>query len=226
MGRNIERDERETAKRKDAIIQAGFRLFSENSIEAVSIQTVADAAEVGVATIYKYFQTKVNLTIAISAWIWTTFLGECEKEVPPEQRAQMNAYDLMSYYTDMIIKIYVEHPDMLRFSSNFKTFINRNGATPEQLQLHLGPLSPLREDFHRQYEAAKKNGCIRTDVSEDDMYTTVSITMLSMAERYAQGIVWADTQKQDYKAELLYLKEMILNWMTMKLPTADSKGGG
>lgn len=222
MGRNIERDEKEAAKRKDAIIQAGFHLFSQNSIETVSIQAVSDAADVGVATIYKYFQTKVNLTIAISAWIWTTFLHECEKEVSPEARAQLNACDLMEYYTDMIIKLYLERPDILRFSSNFKTFINRNGAMSEQLQAHLAPLLPLRKNFHDQYEAARQNHCIRTDVSEDDMYTTVSVTMLSMAERYAQGIVWADKPTPQYKPELIYLKEMLLDWMTK---TPAPKGG-
>ena len=70
MPRNIERDEKEAMRRKEQLMEAGFRLFSQYGIENVSLQRVADAAEVGVATLYNYYQTKVKLVIAISGKIW------------------------------------------------------------------------------------------------------------------------------------------------------------
>lgn len=70
MPRNIERDKREADRRKNQLIEAGFRLFSQNGIETVSLQKVADAANVSPATMYKYFLTKEKLLIAISAKVW------------------------------------------------------------------------------------------------------------------------------------------------------------
>lgn len=70
MARNTERDEREATRRKEQLMKDGFKLFSENGIENVSLQKVADAADVGVATMYKYYQTKVKLVVAISGKIW------------------------------------------------------------------------------------------------------------------------------------------------------------
>ena len=61
MPRNIERDKREADRRKNQLIEAGFRLFSQNGIETVSLQKVADAANVSPATMYKYFLTKEKL---------------------------------------------------------------------------------------------------------------------------------------------------------------------
>lgn len=52
MPRNIERDKREADRRKNQLIEAGFRLFSQNGIETVSLQKVADAANVSPATIH------------------------------------------------------------------------------------------------------------------------------------------------------------------------------
>ncbi len=63
MPRNIERDKREADRRKNQLIEAGFRLFSQNGIETVSLQKVADAANVSPATMYKYFLTKEKLLI-------------------------------------------------------------------------------------------------------------------------------------------------------------------
>jgi hypothetical protein len=36
--------------------------------------------------------------------------------------------------------------------------------------------------------------------------------MLAVAERYAQGIVWADDHKEDHTQELEFLKGMLLTW--------------
>lgn len=47
-------------------MEAGFSLFSQYGIEAVSLQRVAEAADVGVATMYKYYRTKENLVITIN----------------------------------------------------------------------------------------------------------------------------------------------------------------
>lgn len=66
MARNTERDEREATRRKEQLMKAGFKLFSENGIENVSLQKVADAADVGVATMYKYYQTS---TVAINQYL-------------------------------------------------------------------------------------------------------------------------------------------------------------
>ena len=81
MPRNIERDEKEAMRRKEQLMEAGFRLFSQYGIENVSLQRVADAAEVGVATLYNYYQTKVKLVIAISGKIW----GDLWKEILEEK---------------------------------------------------------------------------------------------------------------------------------------------
>ena len=40
MPRNIERDEKEAMRRKEQLMEAGFRLFSQYGIENVSLQMV------------------------------------------------------------------------------------------------------------------------------------------------------------------------------------------
>lgn len=216
MARNVERDEKEALKRKKRILRAGFRLIAKKGIEAVSIQEIADEAEVGVATMYKYYQNKPNLVVNISAFVWQDFIQACEKEVSQKDREKLNAYELIAYYADMMIQLYTRQPEVLRFSGDFKTYINREDVPEQVVRVHLDPLAMLRDLFHVQYEAARENGCIRTDIPEDVLYTTATITMLSMAERYAQGIVWADNERKNHVQELQVLKEMLLDWVTKK----------
>lgn len=59
-----------------------FKLFVKNSIEAVSIQQIADAAEVGVASVFRYYANKTDLVIAVSAYKWHESLKKIEKSRP------------------------------------------------------------------------------------------------------------------------------------------------
>lgn len=216
MARNIERDEKEAERRRKQLLEAGFDLFSRHGIEAISLQMVADTAEVGVATLYNYYQNKLSLVIAISAEVWENVRKELLEPFGLKALEGMNAYQLIEYYCDSIISLYRNKPEVLRFSANYKTYICREGVSQEQLKVQLDVLKPIGVRFHRKYEEAKTDGSIRTDLSEWELFTTFTLTMLGMAERYAQGVVWADNPAGNHVKELLYLKEMLLAWVKGK----------
>jgi AcrR family transcriptional regulator len=52
------RKEREFKRREEDILQAAYDLFSEKGIESVTIEMIAEKAEVGKGTIYKHFSSK------------------------------------------------------------------------------------------------------------------------------------------------------------------------
>lgn len=213
MARNVERDEREALRRKTQLIQAGFELFSKKGIENVSMQSVAEAADVGPATMYNYFKTKVNLVVAISGYIWKSVWDQKLGSVGMETMMEKDAYQLVVQYTDTILMLYKTRPDFLRFSGNYKTFVVRERTQRNQLEEHLSALEPIGKLFHVKYEEAKVNHSIRTDIPEEEMFTTITLTMLGMAERYAEGIVWADNESPNHLKELEYTRDMILQWV-------------
>jgi len=216
MARNIERDAREEARRRDQLISNGFRLFSERGIENVSLQEIATTSEVGVATLYNYYGNKTNLLVAISAKIWLDFWNSIRTEEATIYIENGPAINWVVYYCDRIMALYREKPEMLRFSSDYKTFICREGYAANIAKQQIEALKPIVEDFHITYERAKVDGSMRTDIPENEMLTTIALTMLSTAERYAQGIVWADDNYESHLNELMHLREMILMWCTAK----------
>jgi len=211
MPRNIARDEIREQERRSRMIEAGFRLFSEKTIESVTLQQVADEAGVSIATLYSYYQNKVNLAIAISAAKW----GTCWRNAHAAMLSNcdtMNAMDWLIYYCDSIIGLYHNRPELLRFSSNFKTYICHEKTPHEALRDQYIALRPMQENFLWYYEKAKTDHSIRTDLPVDEMFTTIAHTMLTMAERYAIGLVWADNNTTDHTAELQHLKDMLVMW--------------
>lgn len=64
----------------------------------------------------------------------------------------------------------------------------------------------IRSGFHRSYvEQNEEVSTVRGKI-------LVQESMLAMAERYAQGIVWARRGEEDHTQELRIAEEMILSW--------------
>ncbi|MCQ2512718.1 MAG: TetR/AcrR family transcriptional regulator [Lachnospiraceae bacterium] len=212
MPRNIEKDLHEEAKRRKHILESGLKLFSEHGIESVSMNAVAAAAGVGPTTLFKYFHNKEQLVIAISGMAWKNVWLETLSQYGEKQFSEFTAYKMIRIYTSSLIHIYQEHPEILRFSGNYKTFICHQRTKAEDLGEHLEPLKPIQTMFHQAYIRAKTDHSIRTDISEDVLFTSVAIGMLAIAERYAQGIIWANHGGENHIQELEIVQEMILNW--------------
>ncbi len=72
------RRERAKATCRTQIIKAGIRLFGERNIDAVTVDEIAAAADVGKGTIYNYFRTKEDIVVA--------FMADFERKVHAELR--------------------------------------------------------------------------------------------------------------------------------------------
>lgn len=213
MPRNVEKDAKEELIRRKNILEAGLRLFSKRGIESVSLQEIADEAGVGIATLYNYYKNKVNLVNVISANMWKNVWDKNIAEVGADVLETYNAYQRIEGYFDLMIQLYREHPEILRFSSYYKTYMNQENVEKAEANEHLNVVDPIAVIFHTLYEKAQIDKSIRTDIDEHTMFTTLALTMLGMAERYAQGLVWASNDENDYTKELTILKNMMLQWL-------------
>ena len=213
MTRNAERDKLEAERRKTQLIEAGFELFARYGIESVSLSAVAKKADVAASTMYKYFQNKASLAVAISARIWSDVWTTSREQQGANTLAQMDPYQLFELYANTIIGLYLERPQILRYSANYKTYICRENVPEGMLGEHLDPLRPIAELFLGSCKAAATGTPVRTDVSPEKMFSFLALTMLTMAERYAQGLVWTEVPEGAHADDLMQLKNLLLTWM-------------
>ena len=208
--RNLEKDELEMAARREAMLSAGFRLFAEKGIEPVSMQEVADACKVGVATLYRYYNTKLSLVIAIGVRQWEDY-GAWAKALRKERHADdMTAAEDLSFYLDFFIDLYQNHKDLLRFNQNFNNYVQHEGASPEQLKPYVAAVGALGLFSHKIYEKGLRDGTIRTDMGEEKLFAATSHIMLAVAVRYAQGLLFSAGDEADRTEEFELLKRALL----------------
>jgi len=212
--RNQEKDELEMAARRDAMLREGFRLFAEKGIGPVSMQEVANACGVGIATLYRYYNTKLALVIAIGTQQWEEYRTYARGRREACGADAMCAAEELDFYLDFYIDLYQNYKDLLRFNQDFNNFVQHEGATEEQLRPYVEVVSEFNHIFRGVYEKGLHDGSIRTDMPPDKMFAATSHIMLAVAVRYAQGLLYSADREEDRTEEFLLLKQMILNTFT------------
>ena len=213
--RNLEKDEIEMAARRELMLKESFRLFSEKGIEATPMQEVAKACGLGIATLYRYYSTKLELVIAIGTRKWEEFGEYVEKKRAERGIDNMNAAEELEFYLDCYVVLYNGHKELLRFNQDFNNYVLHERATIEQLRGYLEAIGTFAHMFHGVYQKGLRDKTIRTDLSEEKMFAATSHIMLAVAVRYAQGLLWAAGSEADRTEEYLLLKQMILREFTV-----------
>jgi len=208
--RNAEKDAAEMAERRGRLLEAGFRLFASRTIESVKLTEIADEAGLGIVTLYRYFKTKPDLVIELGTKKWIEYYTEVEKAYAARGGEKMNAAEEMEFFLDSIIELYSSHKDVLKFNRNFDTYVKHKECTAEQMRPYNEAVNVFAHKFHTVYLKAKKDGTLDLRIPEKRLFINTLYTVLSVAGKYAEGLVYPSDEQHDMTDELVMLKEMIL----------------
>ena len=212
--RNSELDALEMAERRERLLKAGFSLFVKRSIEAVKLVDIAVAANVGIATLYRYFKTKPDLVIEIGTSIWRKYYVDVQAAYARRNGVKMNAAEELEFFIDSIIDLYRFHKDVLRFNRNFDTYVMHEECTAEQMRPYNESVNDFARKFHTVYLKAQEDGTLDTSIPEQRLFVNTLYIVLSVAGKYAEGLIYPSDAQSDMTEELLMLKRMILDSVT------------
>ena len=208
--RNQKKDAIEMAAKKQKILATGFRLFSEKTIEKVTMNNVADACGIGVATLYRYYGTKPALVLGIATWLWESYAIKNIRILENMERKETSDVKEYEFFLDAFIDLYRNHKDMLRFNQQFNNFIRSENIAQEQLEPYNRMIKTLEKRFHETVLKGKQDGTIRTDLPEEIIFSTTIHLMLSVTMRYASGLLYEPLGEEEAERELIRLKRMLL----------------
>ena len=214
--RNAQKDAVEMAEKRARMLKCGFELFSSRAIEPVTMQEIASKSGIGIATIYRYFPTKLEFVIEIAVQRWRDFLVYVKEEDEKAHIFDKTAAEQFAHYLDYYILLYREHRDHLRFNYDFNLYVVNSGATKEQMKEFTETVSGFASQFDRIYETGKRDGTLRTDVTADELFASSAHIMLAVATRYSAGLMFHAQKVNDDCAELEMLKDMITDRFTVK----------
>lgn len=215
--RDKEKDAAQMAARREGMLETAFALFSVKGIDAVSMPQVAKACDCGIATLYRYFNTKLALAVAVNAWAWERLFDEDEEARRGSSYEHMTGAQQFEAYLDRFISLYRDRRNLLRFNQFFNIYVKAEAVSQEQIAPFLGVVQEIHSWFHGIYCKGQRDGTLRADVSEEDMFTSTIHLMLAVATRYAVGLVYEPQQWPGAESELVLLKNMLMKEYALAL---------
>ena len=208
MGRNLKKDAIEMAAKNQRILENGFRIFAENTIEKVTMLDVAKAAGIAISSLYRYYSTKPKLVMAISTWAWDAYAKENERIETEASKPDRTAAEIFESYLDSFLDLYHNHRNLLRFNQFFNVYLVSEDISEEEMGPYLDMVRGLERRFGRIYQRAQQDGTLCTDISEKKMFSMTLHLMLAVVTRYAVGLVY--NEESDAEEELRLQKDMLV----------------
>ena len=193
--------------REDGIVYVAAELFLQNGIENVKMTDVAEKAEVGVASLYRYFGTKDALVIRAGALLWRD-LDRLFSEVyeAADFRARPGI-EQVSRLFGVYLTLFREQPDFIRFVGNFDSFVMHVKPDPAVLAEYEAGVLNFYPVFLSSYEAGIRDGSIRPIASPRLYYDSVCHAVMALAQKLLRGEI-LQTDGFGDASELTLLQDM------------------
>jgi AcrR family transcriptional regulator len=193
----------------DAVI-AAKELFLVRKIDAVKMVEIADRANIGVASLYRYFETKEAIAIAAAQLLWEEIKADCLPKLMSKEFANRSGIEQIQGILDVYTDLLQNHTAFLRFLSDFDSFCIKQSIPKEKLLTYENSMADFYAPYQRAVETGQTDGtvCLRSDPAL--LYLTVNHTMLALLKKITQGeILSVDCHSAE---ELEILKGIVLQY--------------
>lgn len=176
------------ARRADAV-KVSAQLFIENGIENVRMTDIAKRAEIGVASLYRYFSTKQSLAIEAACYLWNEelklFEGVFDSEYYTAKSGSEQINELMKVFRVML----EGHTDFLRFVADFDRYVINEKISSVDLQQYEQSVMNVYMLFDSAYKKGIEDGTLRSDVDIRLFYNTVTHSLMSLSQKLCGGAI-------------------------------------
>ena len=112
---------------------AACKLFCEQGIESVKMTDVARKAQVSIASLYRYFDTKEKLVIACAVKMWGEVIQSILPNFKDNEFASLCGYDKVCRIFRVYKKLCDGHKEFVRFVALFDSYCLNNKIEPSKL---------------------------------------------------------------------------------------------
>lgn len=200
-------------KRIKEVLRKAVDVFSEKGIEQTNMTDVAKTSNIGVATVYRYFNNKTTLVIEAGIQLWRDVNAKyeaCVQEIIDDKKL---AIDKLEELLFLYLKILKEEEAFIRFLDSFDNYIVNNSVKKEALKIYETEVLRIDPYIHKIYKLGEEDDSIKA-MSNIHLFNRMvghAIIALSQKSYIRHDIISSD---EGYEAleEVELLIKMVLEY--------------
>jgi AcrR family transcriptional regulator len=180
--RKLEMDNQKE-KRKDQMVYAAIEVFKEKGIDNSKMTDIAERAEIGVATVYRYFNTKTEIVIAATTNMWEDKISILYGKFCEPIFMELNGADRVREILNLFIDVYQKYPEFLSFLEHFDNYIVKESIPLENLESYEKIIIDTKSAIFDAIGEGKKDGSIKNNIDSDSFYITITHSLMSLCQK-------------------------------------------
>lgn len=186
------------------LVDMATDLFMSRSIQDVTIKDIAVSAQVGEATIYRYFGKKQALVLQAAMKLQSIVSSDYFK-----LEDNMNGYQKLEAFYLSYLNIFDNHRDFYKFLSEFDTYMsveNNDAMDPYE-----EAIDQYKSAFMNAYQQGLKDGSVKKQKDIELLYFSTTHAILELCKKLALKAVISQDLEISKVSEIKCLIDMILN---------------
>jgi AcrR family transcriptional regulator len=175
--------------RMDRAVECAAGLFLKRRIADVRMTDVAEAAGVGVATLYRRFSTKTRLALAAGTLLWRRFNERIVALVESDAFLGMSGADRLERMLRLYAEGYVENAGFVLFIDDLDGLLVTEGAPLDAVAAYGREVDSFYLIFADAYQLGLQDGSVAREVDFPVFYRSVAHALMGVAQKLARGEV-------------------------------------
>ena len=180
-----------------AATAAACELLQEKGIENVKMTDVARKANLGVASMYRYFETKEKLIITCAVKMWEKVIESIMPAFCTTEYSTLCGFEKIKRILSVYKTLFDEHKDFVRFVARFDSYCLNNSIETDKLADYEKLFSLLYEYFSEAFDLGITDGSIRADVDRRVFYLTCNHALMAVVQKLVSGEILAQDNFAD-----------------------------
>lgn len=210
---NEDKDELKNA-RIQRIFEGAYSLFSERGIDTITMTDIADIAQIGVASLYRYFSTKEEVAIQTAIWAWQKQIIDYLPELVNSNYMEKNGIEQVEHIIQMYANLFETKPTFLRFIYFFDSFAVRSNISQSRLNNYENMIIEINNIFYQAVQKGIRDKTIKQAYvnKEKELCFSIMQTMFSLTQKLTlnQNLLHMDS-KSNGKEVILLLQKIIID---------------
>lgn len=192
------------------VIECAAELFLRKGIEGVKMVDIADAAGMGVATLYRHFSTKARIAVSAATLLWGRFNQELVELVESDDFLALNGIGRMQVLLEAYCDAYGAHGDFVAFLDEFDHLVVAGQLNRRELEEYGAEVDSFYQIFEDAYLLGIKDGTIVRDIEFRRFYTALAHAIIGVAQKLRRGEIIPSDDFSSGRDELQIIVNMAL----------------
>lgn len=196
--------------RKILVLDAAERIFTDKGIERTTMQDIANEANLGVATVFRFFPKKEKLVVAVV----TRRLESVLEDFQAIADKPLSCFQKIELLFDHYISLFEIDDSSVKLMENFDSFAAHYTEPLEDIESFYSVYQKVSKVFSTIIEQGMHDGSIRTDLPPNETLTTVVNAFVTFARKLSLQknilVVKPDLPSEE---QLVLFKHCILSFL-------------